>query len=70
MKIQEARAKTDAELTYELEQAEKKLFDLRVKGSVESASNPMIVRVTRRTIARVHTVLGERRAGVRGQKSK
>jgi len=67
VKIEEVRSKTDTELDYELESMRKELFDLRFRSATESATNPARIRVLRRAIARVTTVLHERSAGIRGQ---
>jgi large subunit ribosomal protein L29 len=67
MKIEEVRSKTDSELDYELEQAKKELFDLRLKASADNIVNPARIRVLRRSIARINTIKHERATGVRGQ---
>ncbi len=70
MKIEEVRSKTDAELDFELESMKKELFDLRFRAATETASSPAKIRVLRRAIARVTTVLAERVTGIRGQESR
>lgn len=70
MKIEEIRSKTDSELAYELDRMERELFDLRFRGAVESIQSPAKIPFLRRGIARVKTVLHERRQGVRGQESR
>ena len=67
MKVEEVRSKTDAELDFELEGFKKELFDLRFRTTAETATSPARIRVLRRAIARIHTVLHERKKGVRGQ---
>ena len=67
MKIEEVRSKTDAELGYELESMKKELFDLRFRSATETTGNPARIRVLRRAIARINTVLHERTKGIRGQ---
>lgn len=69
MKIEDIRSKTDSELQYELTEAKKELFGLRLRASTESLANSSQIRQLRRTIARVNTVLHERASGVRGQES-
>jgi len=69
MNIEDIRSKTDSELEYELNEAKKELFGLRLKASTESLANSSQIRQLRRTIARVNTVLHERATGVRGQES-
>ncbi len=70
MKIEEIRSKTDSELEYDLGQAKKELFDLRMRASMESLANSARIRVLRRGIARINTILHERETGVRGQESR
>ncbi|HVS08862.1 MAG TPA: 50S ribosomal protein L29 [Planctomycetota bacterium] len=67
MKIEEIRGKTDSELAYELDQLGKELFGLRFKMATETSANPARIRELRRSIARVETVLEERRKRIRGQ---
>ena len=67
MKIEEVRGKTDAELEFELKGLEKDLFGMRFKMATDSSVSPSKIRRTRRTIARVKTVLHERRKAIRGQ---
>jgi len=67
MKIGEIRGKTDSELDYDLGQLQRELFDRRFKSVTETSSEPGRIRVLRRSIARIHTVLQERRANIRGQ---
>ena len=70
MNVEEVRSKTDAELSYELENMSKELFDLRFRSATETAANPARIRVLRRSIARVTTVLPERATGIRGQEKR
>lgn len=67
MKIEEMRGKTDHELDYELGKMKQELFDLRFKSATQVLTNPARIRLLRRTIARVNTLLHERSTGVRGQ---
>ena len=67
MKVEEVRSKTDSELDYDLENMKREMFDLRFKSSTESLTNPARIRVLRRSIARIETILHERTTGVRGQ---
>ena len=70
MKIEEIRGKTDAELDFELESMKKELFDLRFRSASETTANPAKIRLLRRNVARVNTILDERRKGIRGQEIK
>lgn len=67
MKIEEIRSKTDSELDYDLEQAKRELFDLRLRASSDNIASPARIRELRRSIARIHTIKHERATGVRGQ---
>jgi large subunit ribosomal protein L29 len=67
MKTDEIRGKNDHELNYALETLKKELFDLRFKSTTQSLTNPSRIREMRREVARIHTVVHERKTGVRGQ---
>jgi large subunit ribosomal protein L29 len=67
MKIGEIRGKTDDELGFELGQMQRELFDRRFKAAAETSADPSRIRRMRRAIARIHTVLNERKQQVRGQ---
>ena len=60
MKAADVRAKTDDELTGELEILGKEIFNLRFQRANGQLENPSRVRQVRRNIARIRTVLGER----------
>jgi large subunit ribosomal protein L29 len=70
MKIEEIRSKTDTELAYEMDRMARELFDVRFRASIESAQSPAKIGQLRRSIARIKTVLHERRVGVRGQETR
>jgi len=70
VKIEEVRSKTDSELSYEVENMKKEMFDLRFRSASETANNPARIRVLRRAIARITTVVHERSTGVRGQENR
>ncbi len=61
MKATDARAKTDDELTGELDGLGKEIFNLRFQRANGQLENTARVRQVRRNIARIKTVLGERR---------
>jgi large subunit ribosomal protein L29 len=67
MKIGEIRGKTDEELVFELGKIERELFDRRFKAAAETSADPSRIRRMRRSIARIHTILHERKQHVRGQ---
>lgn len=60
MKSEEIRAKTDDELRDQLRELKKEAFNLRFQQASGQLENTARVRVVRRDIARVQTVLGER----------
>jgi large subunit ribosomal protein L29 len=61
MKVADVRAKTDDELTGELDILGKEIFNLRFQRANGQLENTARVRQVRRDIARINTVLGERR---------
>jgi len=61
MKVADARAKTDDELTGELDVLGKEIFNLRFQRANGQLENTARVRQVRRDIARIKTLLGERR---------
>ena len=68
MKPADIRAKTDDELTGELDILGKEMFNLRFQRANGQLENTARVRQARRDIASINTILGERcRAAPRGQ---
>jgi large subunit ribosomal protein L29 len=61
MKAADVRIKTDDELTGELEVLGKESFNLRFQRANGQLENTARMRQVRRDIARIKTVLGERR---------
>jgi large subunit ribosomal protein L29 len=64
MKPSDARARTDDELTGELDTLGKEIFNLRFQRANGQLENTARVRQVRRDIARIKTILGERRRTV------
>ena len=62
MKAQEARDMTEDELRTRERELTEELFHLRLRRASSQLPNPMKVRETRRSLARVKTVLRQRRA--------
>jgi large subunit ribosomal protein L29 len=60
MKAADIRAKTEDELTGELDNLGKEIFNLRFQRANGQLENTARVRQVRRDIARIKTVLGER----------
>ena len=65
MKGPDVRAKTDDELTQELGDLRKEVFNLRFQRASGQLENTARFRTVRRDIARIMTVLGERRRTAR-----
>ena len=61
MKAADVRARTDDELTEQLETLGRESFNLRFQRANGQLENTSRVRQVRRDIARIKTVLGERR---------
>jgi large subunit ribosomal protein L29 len=61
MKAADVRAKTDDELSGELDILGKEIFNLRFQRANGQLENTARVRQVRRDVARIKTVLGERR---------
>ena len=66
MKTTDARAKTDDELTGELDVLGKEIFNLRFQRANGQLENTARVGQVRRDIARIKTLLGERRRATPG----
>lgn len=60
MRIEEVRELTTETLQEELENARKELFNLRFQKATQQLSDSNAIRKTRRTVARMMTVLRER----------
>ncbi len=68
MKAETLREQTDEELFGVLEQLGSELFDLRLKNKMGDTSiQPLKIRQIRKDIARVKTVLTDRKSGVAPQ---
>ncbi len=67
MKIKEIREKETEHLHHELAEAQKHLFDLRTQAVTEKLEDPSQLIKTRRTIARMKTVLRERQLEAKKQ---
>jgi large subunit ribosomal protein L29 len=64
VKASDVRAKTDDELAAELDVLGKEIFNLRFQRANGQLENTARVRQVRRDIARINTILGERRRKV------
>ena len=61
MKAKELRAKSDEDLRKELLELTREAFNLRMQQGTGQLSRPSQMRQTRRDIARIKTLLNERR---------
>jgi large subunit ribosomal protein L29 len=68
MKIKEIRELSNAELDQKLKDFKEELFNLRFQQVTGQLDNPMRIRMVKKTIARIKTVLRERELAA--QKSK
>jgi ribosomal protein L29 len=63
MKTKEIRTLPDDEIGSEIEKAQAKIFKMRFQGKGENVENSGSITTLRRHIARLATILHERRAG-------
>jgi large subunit ribosomal protein L29 len=63
MKAKELRGKTPAELEQTLLELRKEQFNLRMQRGSNQLSRPSEMRVARRNIARVKTIMNQQKAG-------
>jgi len=69
MKPADVRAKTDDELRGDLDILGKEMFNLRFQRANGQLENTARVRQARRDIARINTILGERRRAAPRERS-
>ena len=62
MNAAELREMSDEQMTAELNQARASLFHLRVKAQTDTVNAPREIRRNRRLIARIQTILRERKS--------
>jgi large subunit ribosomal protein L29 len=62
MKAKEIREKDDEALQHELVEKQKHLFDLRTQAVTEKLEDPTQIGKTRREIARIKTIVAQRKA--------
>ena len=60
VKAEELRAKTQDELKLQLVSLKKEAYNLRFQGATGQLENPSRMRIVRREIARVKTILAEK----------
>lgn len=59
--IKELREKTDAELLQEIKNLKEELFHLRLRKVTDVIESPAAIRKNRRDVARMYTILNERK---------
>ena len=65
IKAEELRSKTPDELKTQLTGLKKEAFNLRFQGATGQLENPARMRLVRREIARIKTILTEKAAGAK-----
>jgi large subunit ribosomal protein L29 len=65
MKVFELREKSRQELNDLLEGMQKEIFNLRIRRAAQELPNPLRLRILRRDIARIKTILREDDLGLR-----
>jgi len=68
MKMEEIRKMSNEELKEKVVELKKKLMELRFKNSIGALDKPSEIKETKKTIARILTVLKERELGKEGSK--
>ena len=70
MKAKQARELSADEITARIAELERERFNLRFRGATQPLEDPLRLRVIRKDIARLKTVLREGRAQADGRKAK
>ena len=68
MKVNELRKLSEEELTNQINESKKELFDLRLKQSTGALDKPSRIRELRKNVARMKTILRERTIENGGEK--
>ena len=68
MKVNELRKLSDKDLVKMIQESKKELFDLWLKQSTGNLDKPSKVRELRKDVARMNTILNERKMEVGGDK--
>lgn len=64
MKVDEIRALSPTDLTKQLEEAHKELFDLRLRAATKQLVNHREIVRVQKNIARMKTIIKERESGI------
>ena len=67
MKMSELREMTNEELNQQLETFKEELFNLRFQQSTNRLENPMRLRIVRKDIARIKTLLTEKESSTKAR---
>ena len=65
MRVDEAREKNNEELQQEMDESYRELMNLRFRWATHQLTDVNEMKVVKKTIARIHTVLREREMGIR-----
>jgi len=65
MRVDEVREKTSEELHQEMDESYRELMNLRFRWATHQLTNVNEMKVVKKTIARIQTVLREREMGIR-----
>lgn len=68
MKPEELRQMSDEQLELTLRETVKHLFHLRFQSATDRLETPSEIQKAKRDVARIRTILLERKKGIRGQK--
>ena len=65
MRVDEVREKNNEELQQELDESYRELMNLRFRWATHQLTNVREMKVVKKTIARIQTVMREREMGIR-----
>jgi large subunit ribosomal protein L29 len=65
LKPQQIREMTLAEINAKLGELEEELFNLRFRNAMKQLDDPLRIRIIKREVARLKTVLSEQKLGIR-----
>jgi large subunit ribosomal protein L29 len=70
LKAEKIRDLNDEEILTKIREITEEMFNLRFRNSMRQLQNPLSIREKRRDIARLRTLLTERRKGIRASAGK
>lgn len=70
MKPHEIREMTKEEILTRKEELEKEMFNLKIRSAYKQIDNPLRIRVLRRELSRITTILHEDKLGIRSLTAK